>query len=49
MERKNAWKTYTEDDLKKLEALSDGYKDYLFHGKTEREGTNYIIREAVLL
>ena len=46
MERKNAWKAYTEDDLKKLEALSDGYKDYLFHGKTEREGTNYIIREA---
>lgn len=46
MERKNAWKAYTEDDLKKLEALSNGYKDYLFHGKTEREGTNYIIREA---
>lgn len=37
MERKNAWSTYTQKDLKELERLSDGYKDFLNKGKTERE------------
>ena len=46
MERKNAWKSYGKSDDKKLEELCEGYKDYLFKGKTEREGTRYIIAEA---
>lgn len=37
MERKNAWSTYTQKDLKELERLSDGYKNFLNKGKTERE------------
>ena len=46
MERKNAWKSYSKSDEKKLEELCEGYKDYLFKGKTEREGTAYIIGKA---
>ena len=46
MERKNAWKSYSKTDLKKLEELSEGYKDYLFNGKTEREGVKFIIEKA---
>ena len=46
MERKNAWKSYSKTDLKKLEELCEGYKDYLFNGKTEREGVKFIIEKA---
>ena len=46
MERKNAWLSYDAAAEKELEALCDGYKDYLFRGKTEREGTKYIIEQA---
>ncbi len=46
MERKNAWLSYKPQDEKKLEKLCDEYKDYLFKGKTEREGTKYIIEKA---
>ncbi len=46
MERKNAWKAYGKKEIKKLEELCEGYKDYLFRGKTEREGTRYIIKMA---
>ena len=46
MERKNAWKTYDKKDEKKLNELCEGYKDYLFNGKTEREGTRYIVNKA---
>jgi aspartyl aminopeptidase len=37
MERPNAWKTYNKTELKKLEAVASEYKDFLDHGKTERE------------
>ena len=37
MERKNAWKTYTECDLAKLEDISSRYRSYIDNGKTERE------------
>lgn len=47
MQRKNAWKTYTKEDEKRIEKLCDGYKDYLFRGKTEREGTAYMVEKAV--
>lgn len=46
MERKNAWKAYSKNDEKKLNELCDGYKDYLFKGKTEREGTAYMVKKA---
>jgi len=46
LERKNAWKSYSKTDLKKLEELCEGYKDYLFNGKTEREGVKFIIEKA---
>ena len=46
MERRNAWEGYTKSDLTKLEKLCDGYKDYLFRGKTEREGTRYVVEQA---
>ena len=37
MERPNAWKTYNKTELKKLEAVASEYKEFLDHGKTERE------------
>ena len=37
MEKKNAWLSYTEEDLKKLNALNDAYKDFLSRSKTERK------------
>lgn len=43
METKNLWNTYSEDQLKELNELNEGYKTYLDNGKTERE----CIREAV--
>ena len=36
MERPNAWKTYTEDDLSKLDELANGYIDFISECKTER-------------
>lgn len=43
MERKNAWLTYDKSDDEMIEALCEGYKDYLFKGKTERENADYIV------
>ncbi len=43
MERPNAWKDYKKTDLKKIEALSAKYKDFLDQGKTERECVEYIV------
>lgn len=37
MERKNAWNTYGEEDLQKLQKITDQYKNFISHGKTERE------------
>lgn len=37
MERPNAWTTYDDGALEALEAISQKYRDYLDHGKTERE------------
>ncbi len=46
MERKNVWKTYSEAQLAELEALSREYRDYLDHGKTERECAAEALRLA---
>ncbi len=37
MERPNAWKNYDDEALAMLEAVSVRYRDFLDHGKTERE------------
>lgn len=37
MERRNAWHEYSDQDLAKIEALSEKYIHFLNNGKTERE------------
>ena len=43
MIRKNAWTTYSEDDLKKVEAFAEDYKVFLDNSKTEREAIDTIV------
>ena len=37
MERKNAWNTYDEKQLERLEKVAEEYKRFLSEAKTERE------------
>ncbi len=37
MERPNAWKAYTEEQLEQLDYLCEGYKAFISDNKTERE------------
>ena len=46
MERKNAWKSYTPDQLDQLEDLAAGYIDFISQNKTERECAAAAIRQA---
>ena len=46
MERKNAWKTYTANELEHLEQTMSAYKTFLDEGKTERECVTYLVAEA---
>jgi len=46
MERKNAWETYNEEQLQELEKLNREYRDFLDHGKTERECVDAIVELA---
>ncbi len=46
MERKNAWTTYSADELKKLDAINEAYKKCLDEGKTERECITLTIERA---
>ncbi len=43
MEKKNVWETYEEAQLAELEALCGEYRDFLDHGKTERECVDSIV------
>lgn len=43
MERENAWKAYSEDDLAALETLAQGYIDFISTCKTERECAAFAI------
>ena len=36
MERKNAWKTYSPQQLEELNQLADGYREFISRNKTER-------------
>ncbi|UTC64816.1 aminopeptidase [Treponema sp. OMZ 788] len=44
--QKSAWENLTKDELSELGKLSDGYLDFLNNGKTERECTVEIIKQA---
>ena len=46
MERKNAWKSYAEADLARLEAVAKRYAAFLNAGKTERECVSEGVRLA---
>ena len=45
MERKNAWKEYTEAEVSELEKLNESYRKFLDAGKTERE----CVKQAVAM
>ena len=46
MERRNAWKEYTEEEVEELNALSREYRNFLDEGKTERECAKLAVRMA---
>ena len=46
MERENAWKSYSDKDLDKLEKLSSDYIEFISENKTERECVNASIALA---
>lgn len=46
MERKNAWEEYSEEELRELEILCRGYREFLDAGKTERECVTKIVSMA---
>ena len=46
MERDNAWKKYTEEDINVLNEISEDYKDFISNNKTERECTEEIIKRV---
>ena len=46
MERRNAWLTYTEAEELEMEKLAKLYRNFLDHGKTERECVTQIVKEA---
>lgn len=43
MEKKTLWETYSEKQLKELEKLAGGYRNFLDNGKTERECIDTIV------
>ena len=45
MERRNAWKIYTADQLKELDQINSRYKVCLDEGKTERECAPLTVKE----
>ena len=46
MKRVNAWNTYDSGMLRSCMDLADDYKDFLDHGKTERECVDRFVNEA---
>ena len=47
MERKNVWKSYSEEEKKKVFAFADEYKSFISTCKTERECTNEFEKRAL--
>ena len=46
MDRKNAWTTYSKEELDRLEQVNTEYKNCLDAGKTERECVALAVEEA---
>lgn len=46
MEKKNTWETYSNKQLKKVDAFADEYRCFLDEGKTERECVDFIVNMA---
>ncbi len=46
MKKDNIWKTYSDEQIKEIEALCTGYRKFLDAGKTERECVKEIIARA---
>ncbi len=46
MKTKSAWSKYTPAKLKEVEKLSEGYRDFLDNGKTERECVDQVVARA---
>ena len=47
MDRKNAWTTYSKEELDRLEQVNTEYKNCLDAGKTERECVTFLqLRQA---
>ena len=46
MERKNAWKAYSDEQITELEEVNKSYREFLTVGKTERECVKEIIKQA---
>ncbi len=44
MERRNAWKSYDENELGQIDALAKDYRTFLDRGKTERECVDEIVK-----
>ena len=43
MEKKNIWETFSDTQFQELEALAGEYREFLDHGKTERECIDEIV------
>lgn len=46
MERENAWKKYSKEQMNQVFSFGDEYKDFLSKGKTERECVTEIVKQA---
>ncbi len=46
MEKKNTWETYSDKQLKEVDAFADEYRNFLDEGKTERECVDLIVNMA---
>lgn len=46
MERRNAWRTYQNEELQCLNQTAEAYKEFLNAGKTERECVTRLVKEA---
>ena len=46
MDRKNAWTTYSKEELDRLEQVNTEYKNCLDAGKTERECVTLAVEKA---
>ena len=46
MERKNAWESYSEEELKEVFAFAEDYKAFISACKTERECVSELKEQA---